>query len=137
VPADKQLYAEVAKCFADFTFPKNTPLHMLALLYAGEVATCTIRSHVKSHTGQAQGALEHGGRSLVSQGFGFNPRAHASLSSEGSLLDTWRQTLAAILANKTMEWDMCVNTLGARLEMEVSFRAHRDVASSLHAMLGK
>jgi hypothetical protein len=104
-------YQALSKAFAEKHFSQASPMHLLSLVYSN----------------QARSSIEHGGKSLAVDTM-LKPAAsevHAanskrSMDSKLSFTSPsiWRRNMAALISNKSGDWQAVLRTFGRRLEIE-------------------
>jgi hypothetical protein len=101
-------YQYISKAFAEKHFASSSPLHLL--------------SHVYSN--QAQSFITHGGRTLsaLQAKPGVNTAAPGDKSSASCVSSSmWRRNLAALISNKSGDWQSVVRAFGRKMEAEDNY----------------
>jgi hypothetical protein len=103
--AGPERYQETVRLYSQSLFAASSPMHLLAMVYSNQAVrtlfSAAVRSGPKFISQTAQGGT------TVSRA-----------AEEAGLFRHWRLTLAALLANKTAEWERSTQLLGYRLQSD-------------------
>ena len=109
-------YQSITRSYADLHFPIAAPLHLLSMVYSN----------------QAINMLQHGGKSFLKPLNGMAvPTTKQSPGDNSSTSEKiWRRNLAALVSNKSGDWQGVLRHFGGKLEVD-----HGDVNAAHFAYL--
>lgn len=98
-------YQEVVKAYSSAMFPDSSALHLLSMVYSNQ-GLKTIS--------QAPTTIPTGTKFMSPSGDVLKGEEN----STSGIVSNWRANLAALLSNKTGDWEMLVKTFGTRIQKE-------------------